>query len=217
MEIFRMLRVGLNLFFILLPLILINICLFFAVGLGNLGMVMLVLGQSFVVPIGVYMLHVLSGLWPGSFKPATDIGQLVTSEVYTADKFNVTPSFWISHIAFFFAYVFANAVDVFKIPPATDTPAEEWRVENRKARASMIMGVSVFLMIFLIAMRLIATDLETLPGAALGATVFSVVGYYWYQLATMAGVRKMDVFGIVQQMVPVTDDKNITYCMPKAA
>jgi hypothetical protein len=55
-------------------------------------------------------------------------------------------------------------------------------------------------------------------GVAVGIGVFSVIGYYWYKLATIAGVRKMDVFGIVQQMVPVTEDKNITYCVapPKA-
>jgi hypothetical protein len=222
MEIFRVLRVGLNLFFILLPLIILNVCLFFAVGLGNLGMVMLVLGQSIIVPAAVYVIHVLTGLARGTgleshvFKPATDIGQLVTSAVYRDDKFNVTPSFWITHITFFFAYVFANAIDVFNMMPTSDTPAEEWRVENRKARASMIMAISIFLLIFLVAMRMFVTDLETLAGTTVGLATGFGLGYAWYQLARVAGVRKMDVFGIVQQMVPVTDDKNITYCIPPA-
>ncbi len=221
MEIFRVLRTALNLFFITLPLILINFCIFFAAALGNAGLAMMVFGQAIIVPVAVYTVRVLTGVL-GSlpnfdrvvFRPATDIGQLVTSEIYTSDRFNVAPSFWIAQVVFFFAYLFSNALDVYNIPPTTDTPTEEWRVENRKARASMIMAVSVFMLIFLVLLRAFVTDLETPFGIAVGIVSIAPLAYGWYRLATLIGVRRMDVFGIVQQMVPVTDDKNITYCVP---
>jgi hypothetical protein len=220
MEIFKLLATALNLFFVSLPLILINLCIFFAVGLANPGMAMMVLGQAVIVPIAVYVTQILTGVL-GSlpnfdrfvFKPASDLGQLVTSEPYMSDRFNVAPSFWVAQVVFFFAYLFSNALDVYNIPAATDTPVEEWRVENRKARSVMIMSVSVFLLIFLLSVRALATDLETVFGIALGLIAIAPLGYGWYRLTTLLGVRKMDVFGIVQQMVPVSDDKNITYCV----
>ncbi len=215
MEVFRLFRVGLNLFFMTLPLILISICTFFGVALGNLGMIMLVVGQAVIVPAAVYILHIITRLFGDySMKLSSDLGQLVTSEVYLDPKFNVAPSFWISHVVFFLSYLFSNALDVYSLPPVTDTPAEEWRVENRKARASMIMGVSVFMLIFLVLMRLLVTDLETKFGVLVGLASMIPLGYGWYTVAKLAGARKLDIFGIVQQMVPVTDDKSITYCVP---
>ncbi len=219
MEIFRIVRTALNLFFVILPLILINFCLFFAAALGNAGLAMLVAGQTVIVPIAVYLTRFFTQFLGESnvFKASSDLGQLVTSEVYTSDKFNVAPSFWIAQIVFFFSYLFANALDVYNILPVSDSPIEEWRVENRKGRASMIMGLSVFMLIFLVMMRYLATDLETKTGIFIGVLTMAPLAYGWYTAASAIGVRKMDVFGIVQQMVPVTDDKSVTYCAPTQA
>lgn len=214
MEIFRVIRTATNLFFVTLPLILINISIFFAAALGNLGLTMLAVGQAVVVPLAVALVRFFTGfLGEYAKKPASDLGQLVTSEPYTTDTFNVAPSWWTAQIAFFFFYLFSNAMDVYNIPPVSDSPLEEWRVENRKGRASMIMGISIFMLIFLLMMRILVTDLETKTGMLIGLVTMAPLAYGWYQAAVAAGARKSDVFGIVQQMVPVTDDKSVTYCV----
>lgn len=219
MEIFRVVRTAVNLFFVTLPLILINISIFFAAALGNLGLTMLAVGQAVVVPLAVVLVRLVTGFLGESYvkKPASDLGQLVTSEIYTTDQFNVAPSWWVAQIVFFFFYLFSNAMDVYNIPPVSDSPLEEWRVENRKGRASMIMGVSIFMLIFLLMMRALVTDLETKTGMLIGLVTMAPLAYGWYQAAVAAGARKSDVFGIVQQMVPVTDDKSVTYCVPSRA
>jgi len=92
------------------------------------------------------------------------MGQLVPSVEYTNPMTNVFPSYWVAQTVFFFSYLFANAYDVYSLEPISDTPSEEWRVENRRGRASMIMVSTVFIMLFMVVMRYTLTGTETLVG-----------------------------------------------------
>lgn len=225
MDLGQAIKKGFYLFFLSLPIIIINIVLFLAAGLGNLGLFFLSVGHIAVVPIAVAITHIFTGLLPlltgglvgrsTVFKPASDIGQLVPAEVYKSVEFNVTPSYWSAHIVFFFSYLFFNALDVYTLPSVEQSAADEWRVSNRKDRATMIMILSVVLTFLLLLSRYFLTDLDTLFGMFLVAfPLMGALGYGWYRAASAAGVRTMDVFGIVQQMVPITEETNLTYCVP---
>lgn len=212
---------GFYLFFLALPIILINIVFFLGVGVGNLGLLFLALGQGVVVPIATAITQLFTGvLLPASLvmKPATDLGQLVPSAFFKTGQFNVAPSYWVAQVVFFFSYLFFNALDVYKMaPPSEQTATDEWRIENRKSRATMIMVLSCILLTWLLAFRYFLTDLDTVLGITIGVAVMGVLGWGWYLAASKIGVRTMDIFGIVQQMVPITEDANITYCVPPSA
>ena len=214
---FQVTRKALVLFFLGFPIIVAALTGFLSLGLGNLGMFFLFLGHALAVPLGTGILHLFTQFMPGSKMHASDVGQLVPSVPYTSPTFNVYPSYWVAHTVFFFAYLFANALDVYLMPPISDSPADEWRVENRKARTSMMMLVTCFMLLFMLALRYIITNTENIMGILLGFGVFGAVGGGWYLLAKQAGARRGDVFGIVQQMVPIVENTNITMCTPAPA
>jgi hypothetical protein len=206
-------------------MILMNILFFFSIAFGNVGMIALFSGHALFVPVVVYLLRLFTfglakanpGLHAWIYRPASDIGQLVPSAIMKDTEFNVAPSFWVAHIVFFFSYLFSNAYDIYAIPPASDSPVEEWRVENRKSRATMIMFFSCLFLTVLVFLRYKTTDLETIFGILVGVLGLSGASYGFYRLMALAGVRKMDMFGIVQQMVPLTEDTNVTYCVAPPA
>ena len=221
MDIFEEVRKGSMLFLLSLPIVLMNILAFFTIAFGNLGMLSLFFGHAIFVPLLVFILRIFTymlttvkpGLKSWVYVGSSDIGQLVPSAVIREEQFNVAPSYWVAHVVFFFSYLFSNALDIYNLPPASEAATEEWRVENRKARATMIMTFSVGILLALLYVRYKATKLETKFGLFVGLATVPWVAYGFYRLMTLAGVRKMDIFGIVQQMVPVTEDRNITYCV----
>ncbi len=209
---FQTLRRLILIFFLGFPLIITNLMGFLSIGLGNLGLLVLFLGHAVIIPVLLPLVHLLTALFPKVV--GSDVGMLVPSDLHPP-AFNVTPSYWVTHVTFFFSYLFANALDVYSIKPVSDAPAEEWRVENRKSRASMIMGMCVFLCLFMVTMRYTITNTETFVGTLIGVGGAGALGYAWYLVASLMGSRKSDVFGIVQQMVPIQEDGNATMCLPK--
>lgn len=226
MNIGQTIKGGFYLFILSLPIILINTILFFAAAVGNLGLAFLGAGHLVLVPAAVMVAHLFTGLLPRFFrfredtvfKPASDLGQLVPSSTYMSPAFNVMPSYWVSHITFFFSYLFFNALDIYKMPPPTEqTPIDEWRVANRKDRSLMIMIMACVLLSLLLTFRIFLTDLDTRSGMLVGVALMGTLGYGWYYAASKAGINRMDLFGIAQQMIPMPDESSTTYCMPTQA
>jgi len=214
---FQTLRESIIFFFLGFPLIIISLVWFLAIANGNMGLIMLGLGQISVVPLAVFISHIVSNFLPFAKIDSNHLAQLVPSAPYDNAKMNVFPSYWVAQATFFFVYIFTNAYDVYSIEPISDSPTEEWRVENRKARASMVMGVSLFILLLLVALRYTLTGTETPIGIIYGLIVFSLIGFGWYKAATMTGSRKGDILGIVQQMIPIAQDPHITMCTPPTA
>ncbi len=178
---------------------------------------MLFIGQFVAVPLLTFGSHII-GLIPFLHEythvRSSHIAQLVPSSEYKDDYINVFPSYWVAQTIFFFSYLITNAFDVFSMEPVSDSPTEEWRVNNRRHRASTIMGIALFMALFMVVIRWYITGAETLVGTIWGILLFGAAGVGWYTVATLAGARKGDVFGIVQQMIPIPDDTNITICTP---
>ena len=218
---FQTLRDSVIFFFLGFPLIIISLVWFLAIGNGNWGLIVLGLGQIGVVPLAVFLSHLLKFIFPflhkSMFVQSTHIAQLVPSAPYESHEMNVFPSYWVAQTSFFFAYIFTNAWDVYSMEPISDDASEEWRVNNRKGRSAMVMGVTVGILLLMVVLRYTLTGTETAAGSIWGLFAFSALGYGWYRVATLTGSRKGDILGIVQQMIPVAQDPNITMCTPPTA
>lgn len=218
MDVLQTVRKSVILFFLGFPLIMISLVGFLAVSLGNMGMLFLFIGQAFVVPIATTILHMLTYFAPDAWSKVTpsDIAQLVPSDPVSASQMvNVAPSYWVAQVVFFCAYVLSNAIQIYKLEVADDSPDQQWRVENRKARAKMILGGVSVLVVALLFMRWRMTGAETPFGILVGLLTAGPLGYAWYQLATQIGIRHGDIFGIVQQMIPI-DSAAATVCTKSA-
>lgn len=198
-----------------LPLLLVSFTAFIAIGLGNMGLFILFIGQAVLVPIvvGVFNWFVQKRFGPSALPPS-DIGQLVPSALITSTS--AAPSYWMAHVLFFLGYLLANSVDIYNLP--VDSSAPDWQVRNRKMKAATVMSVIVLLLIVLPLLRKIVTGTETWGGIALAFASCGTLGYGWYQFAAQCGARASDVFGIVQQMPPASDSSTPTTCVyvPKA-
>lgn len=202
-------------FFLAFPMIMTTLIGFFSLGLGNVGLFLLFVGHVIAVPIATFALNIIGSIL-GQTVPATDLNQLVPSVPHTDVNYTVFPSYWVAHTSFFFFYLFWSAYSLYKLEPTTDSPDDDWRVENRKSRASMIMMSSMFFLLFMVVMRYTLTNAERWLGVLVGLGGFGALAYGWQQFTATAGAKAADVFGIVQQMVPITEDPNVTFCVPRA-
>lgn len=208
------------LFFLGLPMVMIGLVFFLSISLLNTGLIILSLGQVILVPVVTLVLHIVTQFFPGSKVPNSDVGMLVPSMEYLHESkyVNVLPSYWGAHVVFFCSYVFSNALSTYKADSVTaSTNAYDWKVHNRMARSTMIMGISVITLLVLLFLRKALTHSETFPGILLALVVFGPLAYFWYQLAVKNGARNSDILGIVQQMVRVQSDKDAAMCVPTKA
>jgi len=215
---------SLIMFFLGLPLILISIVFFLGFGLGNAGLLFLSAGQMILVPIAVFMCHLIPDLlvWLSNGKlykifdvPYSDIGQLVPSIPVSAftTEINVWPSYWMAHFTFFCSYLLVNANAVYKLPPISDSPDYESKVQARKSRATVIMIFIVAIFLALSLIRLRYTHTEHIFGALFATVIFGLLGWGWFEASNSLGIRTMDIFGVVQQMLVTQDPSMPTTCV----
>jgi hypothetical protein len=203
------------LFLLGFPLIMICLIGFLSISVLNVGTIILLIGQVIVVPVLTFILQIFTSVLPGTHVPPSDVGLLVPSvrEALSASKFNVAPSYWVSHTVFLCSYIFMNAYTVYTLnTSAVNAPA--WKTGNRKGRSLMIMIVSVVCLLALLISRYRMTGTETVFGILIGLGAFIPVAYYWYQIAIKNGAQNGDIFGILQQVLPAMEnDTNASLCM----
>jgi hypothetical protein len=219
--------------FLALPLILAIVTFFLGFGLGNAGLLFLSAGQLLFVPIAVMGLHIATNIlepflrnslssmgmltrtyntWFAINLPYNDIGLLVPSTTLT-DTINVWPSYWMAHFTFFSAYILSNASAVYNLEPLSDEAEFDVKVENRKARATNIIIFTIMIFLILSGIRLRFTNSESIFGALFATVAFGILGYGWFIASNSLGIRTMDIFGIVQQMVKTMDPSKPTVCV----
>jgi hypothetical protein len=205
MDVLQQVRAQLYLGFLSLPMLLMSLIFFLAIGLGNVGLFVLFLGHALMVPLLLLFVHGTLGLTslygsPYLYKPSSDISQLVPSVPHAMGlNAPVAPSLWMAHMTFFMGYLLANAVGVFRIPK--DKKTSDYYYENRKAKAVTIMVLTIFLSLILAGARWF-TGTETIPGIVVAFLTSGFLGYGWYQFAEVCGARHADVFGVVPQLLP---------------
>lgn len=197
-----------------LPLILISFIAFLAAGLGNLGLFVLFIGQSLLIPIVTAIVHLFVTKVAGTnddkfFINASEKALLVPGSIYSSPRINVAPSYWMVHVHFLLAYLFSNAAAVNALPE--DSTIDPILLANRKSKSKTIMISTIFIALALSVLKY-KTNTETIYGIGIAFGLGSILGYAWYKFAASCGARAADVFGIVQQVVPASakDDKPMT-------
>ena len=206
-------RTSLITLFNVFPLIMASFIGFLAVGLGNLGLFILFIGQMVLVPIAVGLVHVIIDFMystnPEALRAFYKTSYAVTGDSTALDS-NVTPSYWITQTLFLFGYMIANAVAITALP--VDRSVDPVLVSNRNSRSYTIIVTSVIFALFAIALRW-NTGGETMYGVIAGVTIGFGLGYGWYQFAATCGTRAADVFGIAQQIIPSSKNQKPMTCV----
>ena len=191
--------------FMSLPLVLIGIILFLATSLGNLGLLMLSLGQIAIVPIvvwGANLFHEYFFQGSALFSTASSAHCNLVPSAPLAESLGmigVAPSYWSAQIIFFFVFLMTNAMVLYNKPPTAG--ADPAKVANRKAQTLTAFLISLAVLIALIVLRN-GTGCETIAGTALGILIVAPIANGWYHLAALCGARDADVFGILQKILP---------------
>jgi hypothetical protein len=213
MELLDTLRTSILMAFRALPLLLISFVAFLAIGLGNMGMFILLLGHMLLVPITTVITQFITGkmYMPGdvrAFVAGSDVVQLVPS-LSSTQPVNVMPSYWMQHVLFFFGYLLANGVGLLRLPQ--EKGQSDVYYENRMAKAKAVITVGVLAALSFTVFRF-WTGAETWRGVALAFLTGGGLGFGWYQFAAYCGARHADVFGVAPSMVPVSakDEKAMT-------
>jgi hypothetical protein len=215
--ILQSIRTTLLMAFRTLPLILVSFVGFLAMGLGNMGLFILFVGQVLIVPITTMLLQGITGmLLPPSgvdgsafFVRSSNVGLIVPDSSFDSPFQNVAPSFWMMHVLFFATYMVSNAIAILYLP--VDSKLDPIIVSNRKSKAKTIIAVIVGMTALVTILRF-TTNTETPAGIMLAILAACGLGYGWYELAAMCGARAADVFGVMQQILPssATADKPMT-------
>jgi hypothetical protein len=125
-----------------------------------------------------------------------------------------SPSSWVSHITFFFSFVFSNALAIFNEPvPELQNVKEterasrqrrlDERVKNRKTITGGIMALSMILLLLFLFFRYVYTPCESgFRRSIPGIIVAGITGASFYEfIYAYCGVRPADVLGIVNGLI----------------
>jgi hypothetical protein len=201
-------RNTLNSGFLALPIILITLAGFLATTTANVGMILLFLGQILVIPTVLLLLGFLrnipflanilgldSSLTYATFSKACAFSPADVK----ADQVPPVTSFWMANVIFFTTYVFMNGLALYNMPAETKS-ADPTKVENRKAHAITSMVLTLLVMISLIVVYVRHVGCETPGSITLALAVFVPLGYGWFELAKLCGLRTADLFGVSSQI-----------------
>lgn len=129
---------------------------------------------------------------------------------------NTVPSFWMSMMAFFFSYLFSNALKLYNIQENSKAPKNQ--VTARKSQAVTSMFVIVALGILTTIVRS-ATTCETFLGILVSWILGGYLGYVWYDFMRGCGLGRLDdLFGISNRILPLQsyEEADPTVCVPDA-
>ncbi len=190
--------------FMYLPLMLIAFLGFMSLALGNVGMIILFLGHVFLIPVATTLLHMASVIIPADYKyvQARDVCNLIPSFPVTPGTVNVFPSYWMAHFLFFMGYFLQNARTL--ITKSAESGAPKDRVDLRKGQGTTAMVVGIVVTLAIIFMRYKLTGCETILGIMIAAITMVPLGIGWYTMATLAGARDGDIFGIAGRIMPLS-------------
>ena len=209
-------RKTLNSGFLALPIILITLSGFLATTTANVGMILLFLGQIFVIPAVLFLLGLLRkipvlqyifGLDPSLTYTTFPKTCVFSPADVKGDQVPPVTSFWLANTLFFTTYVFMNAFALYNMPAETKS-ADPTKVENRKAHAITSMVLTLLVMISFIFIYLNYVGCETLGSGILAFAVFVPLGYGWFELAKLCGLRTADLFGVSSQIFLPTPGEN---------
>jgi hypothetical protein len=177
---------------------------FMSLALGNVGMIILFIGHLVIVPATTYLLHIASIILPNSVTSVAgkDVCNFIPTTPSIVGTVNVFPSFWMAHFFFFIGYFLENARGL--ITKVAEEGAPKDRVQLRQGQGATAMMIGIFATLMLVGLRYWLTKCETIPGILVAALTLAPIGVGWYQMATLAGARDGDIFGIAGRILPLS-------------
>ena len=127
---------------------------------------------------------------------------------------NVVPSYWLSMMAFFFTYIFENALFLYKKQENDKAPKQA--VTARKSQALISMIVIVALGIVCTMLRY-ATACETGFGVFVSLLLGGYMAHGWYKFMKVCGMGRLDdLFGISSRILPLQSYEEVdpAVCIP---
>lgn len=137
----------------------------------------------------------------------------------------ITPSAWLTHMSFFFGFLFANANAILNEPIPKLNDASEYaeerqaklnkRVANRKLLISVTIAVAVIGALLLLFFRYTKTPCEgSFWHSLLPIVLIGLGGASWFQIIYKdCGVRPADVLGMVSSMIGPNKADNPIVCV----
>ena len=203
---------------------------------ANYAMLFFLVGFLIVVPLAVLGFNAaaefigkgLVGSMSWFEASDTDICRLVIpfgQEIARGGPTTDPATYWTAMTAFFIGYVLTNAAKIYAIetvvpPGATDS--EKARIgagsKKRRAQAVVAMVATAALALIFFGTRLFRTGCESTLGMVLTVGLFGGLGAAWYaMLATAAGGRVADIFGIANRILaPQALVNQPVACLPVA-
>lgn len=193
--------------FLALPIILITISAFFTVSTANPGMMILFLGQIIAVPIvqtglaylrGMGFIQHFLGLGPPVRYESNKLCSLSPVDV-KEDQLMPPVSYWMAHVIFFGTYVLSNALSVYAAKPEVEK-VDETKLENRKSQSMSALGITWFIIMFFIYQHYNYVGCDSLGSLFLAFLLYAPLGYGFFELAKVCGLRTADLFGIATKL-----------------
>jgi hypothetical protein len=128
---------------------------------------------------------------------------------------NAVPSYWMTIMAFFFFYLFANAYSLYT--RQSDSKAAPEAVQARQQQAIVGMTMIGILGATVTIMRYARTGCETGLGILASLVVGGLLGTGWHSFMQSCGMGRLnDIFGITNRILPMQsyeEDTPVT-CVP---
>lgn len=193
--------------FLALPIILITISAFFTVTTANPGMMILFLGQVIALPIVQIVLSFLRGL--SFIQYYLGLGAPVNYEnnkLCSLSPVDVKPdqlmppiSYWMAHVIFFGSYVLSNAMTIYGATPEV-SKVDETKLENRKSQTLTAFIITLLIIVFFIYQHYMYVGCDSFGSLFLAFVLYVPLGYGFFELAKVCGLRTADLFGIATKL-----------------
>lgn len=205
--------------FLALPIVLITLSGFLATSTANVGFILVFLAQIFVIPLiqivtgklrdFSFIQHLLKLDPTLSYAKMNKLCSISPADV-TSDMVPPPTSYWMANVIFFFTYALTNAVTLYTASSEKSDP-DPTKVENRKAQAitAIILLSAVYLLLLYNYVAYVGC--ETPGSVFLALLLYVPLGYGWYRLAELCGLRTADVFGIAGQLYIPGGDTTYPY------
>jgi hypothetical protein len=188
---------------------------FIAVGLGNMGLFLLFVGQFFIVPFIIRAMNGVSGTAQVSnasqigLEPGVDFTASSQSFFSNINSYSY-PSYWIGQLWFLVGYTLSNAVDLYTAPIESRT--EDWRKIARQSKTGTLIATILILGSVLTILRYLSSGTENAFGIFVGVLSMGLAGFAWYEFAKLCGTRMSDIFGIATQTLNGGKSSQIMTC-----
>lgn len=128
---------------------------------------------------------------------------------------NAVPSYWMTIMAFFFFYLFANAYALYTKQPSSKAAPEAVQARQQQAMVGMTMIAALGTTVTIL--RYARTGCETGLGILMSLVVGGLLGTGWYSFMQSCGMGRLDdIFGITNRILPMQsyEDETPVTCVP---